>query len=315
MVNDEYEKYLKQVFDATKQYGLKYYEKFILKPGVFVDGDGKVKAGLENNEFIDSIEFIFGHAFMRGRKDLLSSRYCEYTLKVIKENKTIFAQEDKKKTISLKNQIKKIKKNLRHDNKKVNILNLKNRENSEIKKLLAISTISYLTDDTYTWYKNENDGRYSVLGNDNDLIMVLDVLEKRETINYKNLKEMIEKGNITKAYEDLKKIDQVGPKLASFILRDIIIMNKGKLNADSNKEEGLKCIFPIDTWVKHIYSKLQEYPDEKVKNEDVQKWYINTLSKFKLNDYYTTSLIAAGIWYMGYHSLDLLLENIKDKKS
>ena len=94
----------------------------------------------------------------------------------------------------------------------------------------------------------------------------------------------------------LTKIRDISYKIATLTIRDVGLINLGIINKD------YEWAFPVDTWVSKIARKLgcndkgvgeiKQYFIEKCKDAD-----INPL-KF-----------AAGLWFLGSHSLDILLEN------
>ncbi len=115
---------------------------------------------------------------------------------------------------------------------------------------------------------------------------------------YNHIKGLIEE-SIEKAYRELRWIKQVGDKIASFILRDIILVAGLELKIEN--PESIKYIFPQDT---HVEKALKNYfPTE--------KFYIylfQYLNKNNKNDTLTVAKIASGMWYAHYHAFDILME-------
>ncbi len=115
---------------------------------------------------------------------------------------------------------------------------------------------------------------------------------------YNHIKELIEE-SIEKAYMELRKIKQVGPKIASFILRDVILVAGLELKIEN--PESIKYIFPQDTHVKKVLKNY--FPTE--------KFYIylfQYLNKNNKNNTLTVAKIASGMWYAHYHAFDILME-------
>lgn len=140
------------------------------------------------------------------------------------------------------------------------------------------------------------------LGNDLDLIMVLDVLNFISNENHKNiyyyLKNTIKEDSLSSAYKQLGKLSGIGDKLASFTLRDICLLNPD-LEID---DYGL--VFPIDTWARQVCEKIFKYEnDMEIKDFFVQQ----------CTGGFDFLKVSAGIWYLGANSLDLLVDIYKKK--
>jgi len=71
--------------------------------------------------------------------------------------------------------------------------------------------------------------------------------------------------------------------------------------------EDYKYAFPIDTWVKKISHKLGY--DSKNLNE-VRDGLINKCKEYRVEPLW----FAAGLWFLGFHSLDIALEYL-DKET
>ncbi len=115
---------------------------------------------------------------------------------------------------------------------------------------------------------------------------------------YNHIKGLIEE-SIEKAYMELDGIEQVGEKIASFILRDVILVAGLELKIEN--PESIKYIFPQDTHVKKVLKNY--FPTE--------KFYIylfQYLNKNNKNNTLTVAKIASGMWYAHYHAFDILME-------
>ncbi len=93
-------------------------------------------------------------------------------------------------------------------------------------------------------------------------------------------------------------IRAVSDKISTFIIRDIVLMN----SEIKITYEDAKWAFPVDTWVIKIAHKLgcDSENIEKIKNHLIEKCREFGVNPLKF---------AAGLWFLGYHSLDILLEN------
>ncbi|MEJ5339450.1 MAG: hypothetical protein ACK42C_01495 [Aquificaceae bacterium] len=122
---------------------------------------------------------------------------------------------------------------------------------------------------------------------------------KNEGYNFYNyIRNLVKAGELEKVYKELKGIKEVGDKIASFILRDVILISQIRKNIDRKE---VPYIFPVDT---HVRKVIKDYLA--LSSEEKLFDYIEGLQK---NDTLSVSRIAAGMWYSYYHSFELLLEN------
>jgi len=263
------------------------------------------KKALENNWW-DALNFFFSHSFMRGRSDKLSNEYHLFTISVLEDYFSIKGQDLTNAYNSLKNQNSFFDKNM--------ILNFKEKKNIRIgnsikdkdfgieilsknpliKTLLTQKEIEVKWEDT-SYRKKIH------LGNDRDIMMVLDVLDFISSENikmniYNYLKNKIKTG-IKSAYKELINIYAVGDKIAAFTIRDIGMMNLKNVSTD------IRFAFPVDTWVFKIAKKLG---CEDMNIENVKSFFIEICEKNKINPL----KVNAGLWFLGFNSLDILLDNL-----
>jgi len=252
----------------------------------------------------EALKFFFSHSFMRGRRDELSNEYYCFTIRTLEsyfsisnQNMDIFYEKFKKqkryfdKECILK--FKKEKKIGRGNSIKHGGFSKEVAENNPIIKLLITPKKIEVK------WERETYNKKLFLGNDEDIMMVLDVLkfvsdDKQNIYNY--LRNTIVNSGVKTAYEKLTKMRAISDKIATFTIRDIGLINLGTVNKD------YELAFPVDTWVIKIAHKLgctsngikeiKQYLIEKCKDTDIDPL------KF-----------AAGLWYLGFHSLDILLEN------
>ena len=132
-------------------------------------------------------------------------------------------------------------------------------------------------------------------------MMVLDVLklitsndEQKNIYNY--FKQFIKCNRMKEAYEVLTKIRAISDKIATFIIRDISLMNPDLEITD------FIFAFPIDTWVYKIAHRLNI---ENNTISEIKKEFIDKSIKYKI----CPLKFAAGLWYLGFYALDILLEN------
>jgi len=315
------------------------------------------------NDWWEALKFFLNHSFMKGRRDSLSLDYYYFTCEVIEEKYGIKEDKEaayskiredsingyfnyekivkgfkKEKKLDLRNNIL-LNTNDKENNNKgkksdIEKQKLKIEINDEFKKKYKDYTIiKELTKDRKIKDpsrigKHRRDGFEYSLENDKDLCMVLDVLkfisrEGRQYV-YAYLLELIEvdKG-IKNAYKEIDKIKEIGDKLASFIIRDILLLNG---NSKLNNEEYIYA-FPIDTWVLKVAEKM-----DLLKSEEIQKIIYNKGIKRSLNEIKSSDIkkiklellekskehnslkFAAGLWLLGTNSLELLIENYLKKE-
>ena len=291
----------KNIWKNIEHLGERYCKKYL---------DIWDKKRLEN-DWWEALKFFFSHSFMRGRRDKLSNEYYHFTIKSIEDYFSItteslgVAYEKLKKEQSQfdRDSILKFKrdKNIGRKNsikhpdfmKEVALRN-------PIVNLLVTEKKVEVKWDNITYKKK------IFLGNDADVMMVLDVLkfisDKNNKNIYKSLRDRIVNSGVKGVYEELTKMRSISDKIAAFIIRDIGLMN----SEIEIKSEDYKLAFPIDTWVVKIANKLGCSCEdlEEIKNCLINKCKESHVEPLKF---------AAGLWFLGFHSLDILLENCLGK--
>jgi hypothetical protein len=101
---------------------------------------------------------------------------------------------------------------------------------------------------------------------------------------------------VKKAYDELIGIRAISDKIATFIIRDVGLINLEIVNKDYEKA------FPVDTWVNKIARKIG-CNGESIK--EIKSYFIKKCEEANINPL----KFAAGLWFLGFHSLDILLEN------
>jgi hypothetical protein len=256
----------------------------------------------------ESLQFFFSHSFMRGRKDKLSNEYYFFTIEVLKD---LFAVNENELDISYKRLLEQKEyldsgyilnfksdkgigkgNSIKHNNFKKDVA----EKNPIIKRLITPTEVEVKWD-------NKAYIKKISLGNDADIMMVLDVLNfitshiSRKNI-YDYLKDSIEKYGIKVPYNELIAIRSIADKIASFIIRDILLLNP----EIKILFKDYKKAFPVDTWVIRIARKLG-CKSENI--DEVKEYLISRCDEFGINPF----KFAAGLWFLGFRSLDILLEN------
>lgn len=256
----------------------------------------------------NALKFFFTHAFMRGRRDELSNEYYWFAIDCLESfldlnsssqlnasalfnnrayyDKSIILDFKKRHKLGRGNSITHdmFKQEVSSKNTLVSLLTTKRKVN-----VLWISK-------TYT--------KDLYLGNEEDVMMVLDTLnlisqEQSPRNIFLWLKNIIISDGIKKAYQELTALRSVKDKIASFTIRDILLMNPEITISDAT------VCFPVDTWVKQIVHKLG-FPSND--NDKIKNYIVDTCNRKKLSPL----MVNAGIWYIGFNSLDILLDNLEN---
>jgi len=264
------------------------------------------KKALEN-DWWTALNFFFSHSFMRGRRDKLSHEYHLFTISVLEEYFSIKTQNLAQVYNYLKSQKSLFDKNM--------ILNFKEKKNIQFgnsikdkdfdmkisSKNPLIKTLLIQKEIEVKW-EGTSYRKKIHLGNDRDIMMVLDVLnfvssENKKMNIYNYLKNKISTG-VKSAYEELINIYAIGDKIAAFTIRDIFLISPEIIKDD------FWFIFPIDTW---LFKIARKFGCEDMNIEKVKEFFIEICKKYNLNPL----KVNAGLWLLGFNSLDILLENLE----
>lgn len=259
------------------------------------------KHELENNWW-EALKFFFDHSFDRGRRDELSKMYCTFTIDVLDDYYLISNDPvdalNKLKTDRNLYDISKIY-NFKKGKKFRNCI--KDPKFSILKESNKLIDLLTTNRDVKYSIGNNNFVKENVsLQNELDLIMVLDVLDfivtgKEDNI-YSYIKNQMENGYSEKIFKLLNSITGIGDKIASFVMRDIGLLNQIKLQEYS-------YVFPVDTWVAQVAAKIgckkSTYPEIK-----------KCLIKNCVDSEVDPLKFAAGTWYLGANSFDILLDHL-----
>jgi hypothetical protein len=259
----------------------------------------------------EALDFFFFHSFMRGRRDTLSNEYCYFALDALEDYLSIKNGDVDKSYNKLIRNRNLLSSSILSDFKTKHELGNKNsikargfeKEVSENNPFVNLLTTRRIVKNI-EWEQDPPYDKTLSLGNDKDIMMVLDTLgfiakDGRKNI-YTYLKSQIANSALSKAYKELTEISNIGDKIATFTLRDIGLMNPSLVQ--SLKPSEIEYVFPVDTWVVTIAKKIgyKGKEDETL----IKKYLIEQCLAYKLNPL----KVASGTWYLGFKSLDLLLE-------
>lgn len=177
-------------------------------------------------------------------------------------------------------------------------------------KSIEVLEKTLFKDQNFSFDNLKEELKQNGVNNEADRLMVLDTLKFIKNLKDYNITNYVVKRlkeNEQEIYEELKGIRFIGDKIATLYLREICWMFDIKI-------KNPMLIFPIDTWVKQIINKLKilddkiwslselkKIKDSKVKEKAIEVCLQNSIDPIKFN---------AGVWYIGTHSLEILLNNL-----
>lgn len=284
-----------EIVRNIEQLGERYCKKYL---------DSWNKERLQNNWW-EALKFFFSHSFMRGRRDELSNEYYYFTIVTLKDHFSIING-------NLDSSYEIVKEQKEYFNKEC-ILTFKKDKNlgrgnsvrrEDFKKEVAernpIIKLLITPKEVKVEWDNKTYNKKIFLGNDEDVMMVLDVLKFISSDNRKNiynyLKNTIANSWVKKVYDELIGMRAISDKIATFIIRDVGLINLEIINKDYEKA------FPVDTWVNKIARKIGCNSES---TEDIKSYFIKKCKEADINPL----KFAAGLWFLGFHSLDILLED------
>ena len=300
----------KPIFQNIEQLGERYVADYL--------NQYSSETGLLESNWWSALVFFFGHSFMRGRRDELSNEYQHYTIKVLGNYLSIPQGK-------LDYSYNKLKENKQYLDSQV-ISNFKNKYHLGNKNSLKAPSfdrevrlrnplVELLTTKRsikVTWGEERVYTKNNLyLGNDKDIMMVLDTLkfviesDRKNIYNY--LLGLIKNYGLKKAYEELDCISNVGDKIAAFTIRDVGLMNPNLINKLNITDEDYEFAFPVDTWVEQITEKIGF---KETDPQQIKKYFVSKSREYGLNPL----KVAAGLWYLGFNSLEILLEKMEKER-
>ena len=277
----------KFIMENIEYCGEEYFKCFpkksVLASGYYSLDDLKKEL---NNNWWESFKYLLHHAFMRGRKDKLSEQYYEFAVNEL-EKCFIDSYEIFQK----------------HENDYKVELPIKNKKdyNYIIKKLESKNEIVAILN-------RDNKGSKS-LNNYKDIILVLEILNFVSNVKNKDKNitnyfiEKIKNGKVKECYDNLTGIKFIGPKIASFYLRNLAYVH----NISEISDENLKYFFPMDTWIRQVCQKVGIIDNNKLKEFTVREKIISKCSDNEINPL----IFNQGCWVIGYFSFNLLINLLK----
>jgi hypothetical protein len=178
-------------------------------------------------------------------------------------------------------------------------------------KSIEVLEKTFFKDQNFSFDSLEEELKQNEVNNKADRMMVIDTLKFIKNLDDYNITNFAIKGlkeNEQESYDKLRDIKFIGDKIATLYFREICWMFDIKI-------KNQMLIFPIDTWVKQIINRLRildgdkilplielrKVKDSKVKEKAIEVCIQNSIDPIKFN---------AGVWYIGTHSLEIVLNNL-----
>ena len=115
-------------------------------------------------------------------------------------------------------------------------------------------------------------------------------------------KEAIQSSKIKAVYGELTEMRAIGDKIATLVIRDIELLNPKIISP-----QEYEYIFPVDVWVREVSKRLR-FGSSDMKDEDIKQTFIKRCIASGIS----TSKVAAGLWYLGFNSLNLAIEYLDE---
>ena len=142
------------------------------------------------------------------------------------------------------------------------------------------------------------------VGKARDIKMLVSIFEFIAALSEKNLTlysvRKVQQGNLADHYRELQGIRQIGPKITSFYLRDLVCIYELDGFVQQNDLEYLQ---PVDVWVKKVAQRLGIIPVDKCSDGEARSRIIEMcrqcdVSPLKFNQ---------GAWYLGKNAFEILI--------
>ncbi len=214
--------------------------------------------------------FFFGRAYYQGRRDTVSKKVHDASVGVLNQ---LFADSDKDSTYN----------RMKSDNWQ--------KLSSQLKVVIGKGKV----------------------GKPADIELTIDTFRYIGSIPSKNIVafsvDQIREGKLKRHYNQLQRskssdgIRSVGPKIASFYLRDIVSLFGLE---DTILPDDLVLLQPIDTWVRKIAFQVGLIDNLNERDDAVRQKIVEACNRLQLS----SLKFNQGAWFMGYHSFEIVLRNL-----
>ncbi|ACP37686.1 hypothetical protein [Saccharolobus islandicus] len=173
-------------------------------------------------------------------------------------------------------------------------------------KLEDLKELRRLLEKYYNIYK---------LPNSNDIRHITELYRKlfiEDKISIRDIfQEINNNKSLYKPYRLFDLIYGIGPKIASFIVRDIIFMGikSGIINENEvNQFDSIWTTFPIDTHVFKLTKRLKLHNEEKIPSSDEEKEELMMEITHRLKDLkVSVPFFNAGAWYIYFKNINICI--------
>jgi hypothetical protein len=152
------------------------------------------------------------------------------------------------------------------------------------------------------------------IGKGRDVLMIVSMLKFVQALpGDKNLVrysvQKIKDGDIKELYDQLiKEIVQVGSKIASFYLRDLVDLYGLDQFENCIQTPDFAYLQPIDVWVRAVALKTGIIDDDRLSGEKVRESILEVCHGLKVPSF----RFNQGAWYVGKKSFSILLEHLDE---
>jgi len=260
-----------------------------------------------------ALRFLLGRAFMRGRRNALSSAYlafalCELAewLKPVSDLRSALRRLQEARPYLERNAWQLTE---TYKNKKLRYQRFKERlaDNQVARRFMN----SEKRHPPYLW----PDGTESLphwLSNAKDTAMLLDVLLLVSNLDQPNIFNFLVESvsdsespseGLAQADTRLQQLYQFGPKIGPLVLQDVYLLHSSPSWFDWKRlnRNAIKHFFPVDTWVSQVAMLLHAQIRTDAQARD---FFITQCIQFDCDP----ALVAAGAWYLGINSLEVLVK-------
>ncbi|MCL4523253.1 MAG: hypothetical protein M1453_07850 [Acidobacteria bacterium] len=145
------------------------------------------------------------------------------------------------------------------------------------------------------------------IGKGRDVEMLVDIFRFVSELQEKNLAHhsvrRIRDGRLKEHCEELQNIEQIGPKIATFYLRDLVCIYDLE---DRVRPQDLQFLQPMDVWVRKVAHTLGITSSENPPGHDPQSGIIEACRRCKVS----ALKFNQGAWYLGKHAFEILVKHL-----
>ena len=227
--------------------------------------------------YLEGLKFFFSRSFMRGRSDTLSGMYCRATIKVLEKDNSLFWPW-----------------NLGYSTGNVQLDKSKRNYNVDKARTKNGRDISELLQGRIETEINQDGGKRKV--NKKDIYHIISTLKfisehgKQGSSIVGISLDYINRNDIKGLYKDIDEILFVSKKIASFWIRDLMLLYDRDINKLSPEEKELTQ--PVDTWIRQIANTYG------IQERDIVASIVESCERANLNP----GLVNAGMWLIGSNS-------------